>query len=142
MTQLVVDANVAVKWLVDEEQVEEASRVLLGDSELHAPRFMAAEVADVLWQKARRGEIEPATAGTLADTVHGLPLHWANDEAFLSDAVRLAIELDHPAYDCMYLALAHELGAPLVTADMRFVNRVALTTHASAVISLSEYRGQ
>ncbi|MCY4614933.1 MAG: type II toxin-antitoxin system VapC family toxin [Chloroflexi bacterium] len=142
MTQLVVDANVVVKWLVDEDQAEEASRVLESESELHAPRFMAAELADVLWQKVRRGEIPPEAAGTLADTLDNLPLFWADDEAFLSDAVRLAVEIDHPAYDCMYLALAHRLGAPLVTADIRFVNRVVRTTYASAVIRLSEYRDQ
>ena len=142
MTDLVVDANVVVKWLVDEDQVEEAARVLQSESELHAPRFMAAEVADVLWQKANRSEISPEAAGTLADSLGSLPLIWADDEAFLSDAVRLAIEIGHPAYDCIYLALARRLGAPLVTADMRFVNRVAPTMYANTMVRLSEYRDQ
>ena len=56
--------------------------------------------------------------------------------------MRLAIEIGHPAYDCIYLALARRLGAPLVTADMRFVNRVAPTVYASTMIRLSEYRGE
>lgn len=142
MTELVVDANVVVKWLVDENLVEEASRVLQSESELHAPRFLAAEVADVLWQKASRGEITPEAAGQLADSLDAMPLIWADDEAFLSDAVRLAIEIDHAAYDCIYLALARRLGAPLVTADMRFVNRVAPTMYANTMIRLSEYRDQ
>lgn len=142
MTDLVVDANVVVKWLVDENLAEEASRVLQSESELHAPRFLAAEVADVLWQKARRGEITPEAAGTLADSLDGMPLIWADDETFLSHSVRLAIEIGHPAYDCIYLALARRLGAPLVTADMRFVNRVAPTVYASTMIRLSEYRGE
>ncbi|MYD66087.1 MAG: type II toxin-antitoxin system VapC family toxin [Chloroflexi bacterium] len=142
MTDLVVDANVVVKWLVDEDQVEDAARVLRSDSDLHAPRFLAAEVADVLWQKASRGEVTPEAAGTLADSLDGMPLIWADDEAFLSDAVRLAIEIGHPAYDCIYLALARRLGAPLVTADMRFVNRVAPTMYANTMIRLSDYRGE
>ena len=140
MTQLVVDANVVVKWLVDEEQVEQAVSVLHGDSELHAPRFLAAELADVLWQKAKRGEITPAAAGALADSVPGLPLNWEDDEVLLGDAVRLAIEVDHAAYDCMYLALAHRLGTQVVTADMKFVRRVSGTTHEGAMLRLSDYR--
>ena len=142
MTQLVVDANVVVKWLVDEDQVEEAASVLRGDSELHAPRFLAAELAETLWQKAKRGEITPATAGALADSVPALPMLWEDDEALLGDAVRLAIEIDHPAYDCIYLALAHQLGARVVTADMKFVRRVAGTAHEGALLRLSDYRNQ
>ena len=142
MTQLVVDANVVVKWLVDEDQVEEAARVLHGESELHAPRFLAAELADTLWQKASRGEITPATAGALADSVPALPILWEDDEALLGDAVRLSIEIDHPAYDCIYLALAHRLGARVVTADMRFVRSVARTAHEGALLRLSDYRNE
>ena len=39
-------------------------------------------------------------------------------------------------YDCVYLALAHRLGATLVTADVRFVNALAETEHGAAVVGL------
>ena len=39
-------------------------------------------------------------------------------------AARLAIDLDHPAYDCFYLALAIQTQYPLVTADTRFHDKV------------------
>ena len=134
-----VDANVAIKWLVAEDHALAAVRVLEDASELHAPRVMAAEIANVLWQKERRGEIDTATARILANSIESLPLHWADDERVLGDAVRLASELDHPAYDCMYLALANRLGARLVSADARFVERVAKTVHAGAVVGLLDY---
>jgi predicted nucleic acid-binding protein len=38
----------------------------------------------------------------------------------MSDAVSLATELDHPVYDCFYLALAQRLDVPLGTADRAF----------------------
>lgn len=139
MTRVVVDANIAIKWLVDEGQRQEAVRVLQDESELHAPRVMATEVASALWQKAERGEIERTAAGALADSIQRLPLYWANDEQIIADAVRIAIELDHAAYDCMYLALAHRLGARLVTADMKFVRRAAPTTHGGAIVALDDY---
>ncbi len=52
------------------------------------------------------------------------------------DAVRLALALDRPLYDCVYLALAHRVGATLVTADARFVNALAGTEHAGAIATL------
>ncbi len=35
-------------------------------------------------------------------------------------AARLALDLGHPLKDCIYLALAMELGCDLVTCDARF----------------------
>ena len=52
------------------------------------------------------------------------------------DAVRLSLALDRPVYDCVYLALAHRIGATLVTADARFANSLAQTEHSSAVVTL------
>ena len=47
---LVVDASVAVKWLIAEEGSDFANRLVeLGD-DLHAPRLMASEVANALWR--------------------------------------------------------------------------------------------
>ena len=37
-----------------------------------------------------------------------------------ASAARLAIDLEHPVYDCFYLALAVREQYPVVTADRRF----------------------
>jgi hypothetical protein len=42
----------------------------------------------------------------------------------MESATRPTIELDHPAYDCLYLALAVENGCRFVTADERLVHRI------------------
>ena len=38
------------------------------------------------------------------------PVRWGADEIVSTDAMRLALALDHPVYDCVYLALAHRIG--------------------------------
>jgi predicted nucleic acid-binding protein len=43
-------------------------------------------------------------------------------------ATRLAIQLDHPAYDCCYLALAHAYDCDFVTAD-EVLARKTLSAH-------------
>ena len=137
--RLVVDASVAVKWLVAEEDSDAADRLLAGGDDLHAPRLMASEIANALWRKARMGEIGSGRAGILMAAVSEMPVHWSSDEALCADAVRLAVALDRPVYDCVYLALAHRVDARLVTADVRFANALATTEHGGTVTTLQEY---
>lgn len=44
--------------------------------------------------------------------------------SFIVDGFRASVELRHPVYDCLYLALAAALDASLVTADRRLVAAV------------------
>ena len=136
--RLVVDASVAVKWLVEEEGSDAADRLLTGDGDLHAPRLMASEVANALWRKVRLGEVDRGRAGLLAAAMSEMPVRWSADETVCADAVRLALALDRPVYDCMYLALAHRLGARMVTADLRFANALASTEHGGTVTILAD----
>ena len=66
---LVVDASVAVKWLIAEENSDAAHRLAASGDDLHAPRLMASEIANALWRKARMGEIERGRAGVLMAAV-------------------------------------------------------------------------
>ena len=136
---LVVDASVAVKWLVAEEYSAQAQGVAASGEDLHAPRLMASEVANALWRKARIGEIEIGRVGALMAAVVEMPVHWSADETYCSDAARLALSLDRPVYDCVYLALAHRIGARVVTADERFANALATTEHSHAVVTLKAF---
>ena len=131
-----MDASVAVKWLVEEEYSDNADGLLDGSHELFAPRLMASEVGSALWRKARMGEIERSQAGELAAVIPQMAVEWTGDEVICPEAVRLSLMLDHPVYDCVYLALAHQVGATLVTADARFVNVLAPTEHGGAVVRL------
>ena len=137
--RLVVDASVAIKWLVAEEDSDAADRLLAGGDDLHAPRLMASEIANAPWRKARMGEIERGRAGILMAAVSEMPVHWSSDETLCVDAVRLAVALDRPVYDCVYLALAHRVDAQLVTSDARFANALATTEHGGTVTMLQEY---
>lgn len=137
--ELVVDASVAVKWLIPETGADAARQLLRSNVELHAPRLLIAEVASALWRRARLGEIQTGHAGEMMEVMSTLPVHWRRDETLGADAVRLGIALDRPVYDCVYLALAHQLRGRVITADRRFANAVALTEHGGAVVTLEDY---
>ncbi|MCE2475574.1 MAG: type II toxin-antitoxin system VapC family toxin [Alphaproteobacteria bacterium] len=137
--RLVVDASVSVKLLVEEPDSDAARELAASGQELHAPRLMASEVANALWRKARLGQIERADAGVALAWLPDMPVHWSDDETVSADAVRLALALDHPVYDCVYLALAHRIGALVVTADRQFVTGVAPSEHGGVVVTLADY---
>ena len=139
--RFVVDASVTIKLLVDELGSNAARELVASTRELHAPRLMASEVANALWRTARQGQIERADAGAAMALLPYMPLRWNDDETVSADAIRLALALDHPVYDCMYLALALRIGATMVTADRRFVTAVASTEHGEAVMTLNDYAG-
>ena len=67
--RLVVDASVAVKWLVDEDNSVIAHRLLDGNHEISAPRLMATEVGNALRHKTLRGDLERSRAEELAEAI-------------------------------------------------------------------------
>lgn len=135
---LVIDAGVALKLLIAEKDSDAAHRLVAGGDTLRAPRLMMSEIANVLWRKARSGEIERSRAGALAAAVADMPVRWHADETLGADAVRLALALDRPVGDCVYLALAHRFGARLVTADSGLASALAPTEHGYMVFALGD----
>ena len=136
----VVDASVAVKWLVVEDDSADALS-LLDDDDLHAPRLLVSEVANAVWRKVRLDQVDRAAAGQLLATMSDMPVRWHTDEAICADAIRLAIAHDRPVYDLMYIALAQRLGVRVVTADQRLVNALASTDHGDLVVLLPDSAG-
>ena len=120
--RLVIDASVAVKWVVPEHGSEHAE--LLLDHALVAPDLLFAECANILWKKVRRGELTKAEADVAAQTLELADLTVVSARWYLAAATSIAVELDHPAYDGVYLAVAEASGLRLVTADGRLVRKV------------------
>lgn len=124
---VVVDASVALKWFVSEDDSEFALG-LLGSSEvLIAPDLVVAEVSNAAWKAVRSGFMKPEQQDEAASR-----LGFAFDELvplapLASRAVVISRLLAYAVYDCFYLALAEARSATLVTADRRFLLRIAGT---------------
>jgi predicted nucleic acid-binding protein len=134
--RVVVDASVAIKWLVAEEGSDRAEILL--DRPLVVPDLLFAECANILWKKARRGELSGEEAATAAETLEQAELSVVSAQSYARAATAIAVELDHPAYDGLYLAIAEAAGLRLVTADTRLVRRVGGTRFARIVVSLAD----
>ena len=122
--RVVVDASVALKWVFDEPESEAA--VALRAEDLIAPALWLAEAANALWRRSRIGDITPDEASSLLFELQNAPVVSLAMEPHLDRALKLATEIGHPVYDCVYLALAVRHETHVVTADRRFA--VAATT--------------
>lgn len=119
---LVIDASIAIKWVIDEPDSAEA--VLLRRERLFAPELMIAECANVLWKKLRRNEVTPAEALLAGQLIAQSNTQLHSLPPLMERAQTLAAMLDHAAYDCFYLALAQLIDCEFVTADRGFFRKV------------------
>ena len=132
---LVIDAFVAMKWLVDEDGSEAA--FTLRDRDLAAPALLRIEAANVLRTLVARQAATADQALDLFALLQDAPVTIVDhDEALERGALHLGLELGHPVYDCFYLGLAERMGRCLVTANNRFLKALRSTPHAARVIAL------
>lgn len=140
MTPLVIDASIAVKWVVDEDGTPEAL-ALRARARLIAPELLVAECANVLWKKVQRDELTTDEALLAARLLERADIELLPTRSLMEAATRIAIELNHPAYDCLYLALATANQCRFVTADQRFLRKLGEARHGAfrgRAISLME----
>ena len=57
MNTFVIDASIAVKWVVEEHRTPEALLALRQKAKLIAPELLVAECANILWKKVQRQEL-------------------------------------------------------------------------------------
>ncbi len=125
---VVVDASVAVKWFIvdDEASVEAADKLLArhsrGDVRLIAPALLAHEVLNVL---RRPGRPAPALPDAMTALFETDILFVAPDRALMVRTADLVVEYGLSTFDAAYAALAATLGCELVTADKRLARAIS-----------------
>jgi predicted nucleic acid-binding protein len=120
VSTLVIDASIAIKWVIPEDGTD-AALALRREHKLIAPELLVAECANILWKKARLRQVTANEALLAARLLEGADIELIAIRALLEAATKLAIDLDHPAYDCIYLALAVANDCRLATVDERLI---------------------
>lgn len=137
---VVVDASVALKWFVPEEDSTEADRLLEADVEFHAPALLQTEVCNGLWKNLRKGRIGRDEADEALQVLERTINHWHAVGGLLARALDHSTALDHPVYDALYLTLAEERRLTCLTADRRFARKVEQAGHTGRVLHFTEWR--
>ncbi|MBY6117194.1 type II toxin-antitoxin system VapC family toxin [Mameliella alba] len=131
----VVDTSVAIKWIVDEEGSDKAE--LLQGADMVAPALFRIEAGNVLRTLAAKQILGNDRAIDLFLFLQTAPVAIIDaDELLERRALDLALALEQPIYDCVYLALAERMDRRLITADHRFIKTLSGTDHAARVLAL------
>jgi predicted nucleic acid-binding protein len=137
VNRIVLDASVAVKWVLREEHAATARRIL-STRDLLAPHLLWAEVGNTLWKRHRRQESSVEEVRRMLAEIQWLPIttfaHWP----LLPAALDLAISLHQTVYDCLYLALAEARNSVMVTADRRFHDVVSDSVWADRIVWIED----
>jgi predicted nucleic acid-binding protein len=130
---IVVDTNILVYFFVPGDITPDAESAYERDNVWAAPLLWRPEIRNVLATYMRRGLFTLEQALATFDKAEALmESHTCDVES------RRVLELAHSsgcsAYDCEFVALAQELGVPLVTSDRKLAAKFKRTA-----ISLREY---
>lgn len=85
---MIVDASVAVKWVLEEEFSDEA-RSLAG-KELYAPDLLYIDCANILWKKAAKGDLTLPQAASALKELQTSPVAVIVSGPLLEKALALA----------------------------------------------------
>jgi len=129
---LVLDASVAIQWAVPSAAGQHTPRALqlLGayverKVEFIVPDIFWAEVANALCKgvRQRRWRREDAEEG-MAD-LKGYDFDAVPSLLLMDEAMPISLDFGIALYDCLYVALAIQAKADLITADERLANALA-----------------
>lgn len=131
MRNLVLDASVAVKWVLPRQETLTAESFQLlrsyteGEINFIVPDLFWAEVANVLWKGVRQKKWSKAVAEDGAEQLRDRNFFTISLLTLLPEALKLALAYDRSVYDCLYVALAIQFKTEMITADERLANALA-----------------
>lgn len=121
---LIIDASVAMKWFVQEDGSAAALGLLQSDERVIAPDLIIAEACNAAWKSMRRDEITLSQYREVLDGLAPLFDEIVPGAELAHPAGEMARLLDHPVYDCFYVALADLRNGRMVTADRHLIGKL------------------
>jgi predicted nucleic acid-binding protein len=127
MNAFVVDASVALKWYLPDEQGVEQALFLLDafmreEIALHAPSLIDWEFVNAMWVAGRTGRIALEDRDAAVQNFLGIEVSRTRCNDLSVSILSVATEFGRSCYDSAYLALSSTMGAPFVTGDKRLFN--------------------
>lgn len=128
---LVVDASVAAKWFMSDEEHADKAMLLLerfaeGRTRLIAPEYIRYEVASAITvaTQGRQARVSQQYGEKAIARFQALGIETLNGDELILAAYSLVHQYGCALYDALYLTLAQRLGLPLITADRKLYLRI------------------
>ena len=129
MNRIVIDASVAFKWYLDDENLGTKALNILthyisNEINLMAPSLIEYEVMNGLKIAQKRGRIDKKTLQIAIEGFFYLEISLFNASHFSNKVLDIVNSQNISSYDANYLALAENEKTPFVTADKVLYNKV------------------
>ena len=126
----VVDASVAIKWFLEDEDYVDQSRAVLnafgnGSIRLLAPEHLILEVANAIRSAVLSNRLTTQDGERSIAYLLTLDIPRVGGRELVVSGYRMAIRYDCVFYDALYLALADAVRCPLLHADRKLQTAVA-----------------
>jgi predicted nucleic acid-binding protein len=115
----VLDASAAVRLILGDPAAAALAQPIGEAALVLAPELMLTEVANTLWKLRRADQLITLDPQQLLADARDLVDRVEPDRHLQAEALALACHLNHPVYDCLYLALARREAATLISTDRR-----------------------
>jgi len=115
----VLDASAAVRLILADPTAADLAERIGGAALVLAPELMLTELANTLWKLQRADRLNDLDPQELLAEARELVDRLEPDRHLQAEALALACHLNHPVYDCLYLALARREAASLISSDRR-----------------------
>ena len=116
---IVADTNLIAYFLMKGEETASAQDVFQKDPDWRAPSLWRSEFRNMLALYLKRGTISMEEASRLSEEAEHLMQDGRPVET--RRVLELALASGCTAYDCEFVALARDLGVPLVTSDSQIL---------------------
>jgi predicted nucleic acid-binding protein len=132
LNRFVLDASVALKWAIPQENetlsaesLQLLQEYVRGKVDFLVPDIFWAEIDNVLWKGVRLRRWSPVAAEHIASEMHARNFSSVPSHTLMTEALRIALAYNRTVYDCVYVALAIRSRSQMITADERLANALA-----------------
>ncbi|MFV1884413.1 MAG: type II toxin-antitoxin system VapC family toxin [Balneola sp.] len=136
MSNYVIDASVAAKWLFLEQGSDEAQALLNRFNYFYAPDLFQIELESIITKKVRKKELRLEEAPGKKAKISKFPVRFINYLQLSDIAFDISITLPVTLYDACYIATAILTKSIFYTADERLVNGLSTTPLSRFVRSI------
>jgi len=115
----VLDASAAVRLILADPAAADLAERVGGAALVLAPELMLTELDNTIWKLQRADRLNDLDPQELLAEARELVDRLEPDRHLQAEALALACHLNHPVYDCLYLALARREATSLISSDQR-----------------------
>jgi predicted nucleic acid-binding protein len=131
---IIPDASIIVPLLINEENSQICQEIIQGSADRLHLDFTLIEVANTLRSSVAPGRISRERSEAAYKELIAICDNPIQAYVYLEDALALALQIDHPVYDCLYAVAARENDATLVTCDATFAAKLDATVYSVKLI--------